>query len=61
MPISERKKEIKRRRHRRKKMEHYKQKLTKANESEKTVIVQKLRDLTPGAENIISNWDLDTK
>jgi hypothetical protein len=42
-------------------MEHYKQKLTKANESEKTVIVQKLRDLTPGAEGIISNWNLDTK
>ena len=57
--ISERHKEIKRRRHRRKKLEHFSKKLKKASFSEKTVIVEKLRNLTPGAEVIIENWALN--
>ena len=61
MPISERKKEIKRRRHRRKKLEMFSQKITKANEEEKALIVDKLRALTPGAEVLIDNWDLAAK
>jgi hypothetical protein len=57
--ISERHKEIKRRRHRRKKLEHFAKKLKKASFSEKTVIIDKLRSLTPGAEVIIENWSLN--
>lgn len=57
--ISERHKEIKRRRHRRKKLEHFSKKLKKASFSEKSVIVEKLRNLTPGAETIIENWGLN--
>ena len=57
--ISERHKEIKRRRHRRKKLEHFAKKLKQASFSEKTVIVEKLRNLTPGGEVIIENWGLN--
>lgn len=57
--ISERHKEIKRRRHRRKKLEHFAKKLKKASFSEKSVIVDKLRNMTPGAEVIIDNWALN--
>ena len=56
--ISERHKEIKRRRHRRKKLQHLSKRLKKATISEKTVIVNKLRNLTPGAEVIIDAWQL---
>ncbi len=56
--ISERKKEIKRRRHRRKKMDVFARKLKKATMSEKQVIAEKLRNLTPGAEIIIKDWNL---
>lgn len=58
MSISERAKEIKRRRHRRKKLTHFAKRLTKANVSEKAVIVEKIRSLTPGAETILENWGL---
>ncbi|MGD9128574.1 MAG: hypothetical protein PVH19_14450 [Planctomycetia bacterium] len=61
MPISERKKEIKRRRHRRKKLDRYKQKLAKASESDKAVIAQKIRDLTPGAEGLVRDLKLEDK
>lgn len=57
--ISERHKEIKRRRHRRKKLEHFAKRLKKASFSEKSVIVEKLRNLTPGGEVIIENWGLN--
>jgi hypothetical protein len=33
-------------------------KVKKANKSEKTVIAQKLRRLTPGAEQLIAAWNL---
>jgi hypothetical protein len=56
--ISERAKEIKRRRHRRKKLEHFGKRLKKATVSEKNMIAGKLRDLTPGAEVIIERWQL---
>ncbi|HVU90479.1 MAG TPA: DUF6800 family protein [Pirellulales bacterium] len=56
--ISERHKEIKRRRHRRKKLAHLAKKLKTAKVSERPVITDKLRKLTPGADVIIANWQL---
>ena len=56
--ISERGKEIKRRRHRRKKLNHFAKRLKKATTSEKTTIAAKIRSLTPGAETIIESWGL---
>ncbi len=56
--ISDRKQEIKRRRHRRKKLAKFAGRLKKATFSEKQVIVGKIRNLTPGAETIIANWGL---
>ena len=58
MGISERGKEIKRRRHRRKKLEHLSKRLKKATVSEKSVIAAKIRNLTPGAEVLIDQWQL---
>jgi hypothetical protein len=56
--ISDRKQEIKRRRHRRQKLAKWKTKLKKATASEKAMIVQKIRQLTSGAETVIDNWKL---
>ena len=56
--ISERHKEIKRRRHRRKKLTQLQGRLKKATASEKTVIAAKIRNLTPGAEGLIDAWEL---
>lgn len=56
--ISERHKEIKRRRHRRKKLNHFAKKLKKATFSEKAMIAEKIRNMTPGCETIITNWQL---
>ena len=58
MPCSERRKEIKRRRHRRKKLTHLAKRLEKATVSEKVIIAEKVRALTPGSEVIVNNWDL---
>ena len=58
MGISNRGKEIKRRRHRRKKLLLLQKRLGKASVSEKEEIVRKLRELTPGAGVIIGNWEL---
>ncbi len=58
MSICERKKEVKRRRHRRKKLAHFHQKLKKATVSEKGVIAEKIRNLTSGGEVILENWGL---
>jgi hypothetical protein len=58
MSISERKKEIRRRRKRREKLTHLKKRLGKATKSEQVEMARKLRDMTPGAEVIISNWGL---
>jgi len=56
--ICERKKEISRRRHRTKKMAQLTRKLKKATVSEKAAIAEKIRELTPGAEEIISRLEL---
>lgn len=56
--ISDRKQEIKRRRKRRKKVEHFEQKLKKATTSEKLLIADKLRKMTPGAEIVIERLGL---
>jgi uncharacterized protein DUF6800 len=58
VPCSERRKEIKRRRHRRKKLTHLAKRLEKATVSEKATIADKVRALTPGSDTIVSNWDL---
>jgi hypothetical protein len=58
---SERKKEIKRRRHRRKKVDQWAQRAQKANVSEKSVIANKLRHMTPGAELIIERLALEER
>jgi hypothetical protein len=59
--ISDRKQEIKRRRHRRKKLEHFKLRLKKATTSEKSVMAEKLRKMTPGAEEIIEHLGLQAR
>ena len=57
--ISDRKQEIKRRRHRRKKLAVFARKLKKATVSERAVIAEKLRRMTPGCEVIVANWGLE--
>ena len=61
MPISERGKEIKRRRHRRKKLAQFAKRLEKATVSERGLIAEKIRNLTPGCEVIIQRWDLEQR
>jgi hypothetical protein len=58
---SERKRELRRRRHRRKKVSILSRKLEKATVSERGVIAEKLRALTPGCEDIIARWDLEKR
>lgn len=57
--IVERHKELGRRRHRRKKLAIIKRKALKASTSEKAVLAQKLRLMTPGAESIIAALKLE--
>lgn len=59
--ISDRAQEIKRRRHRKKKITLFKRKLKKATASERAVIAEKLRKMTPGAETVIANLGLEDK
>jgi len=61
VPSSERRKEIKRRRHRRKRVAQYAAKLEKASVSDKVTIANKLRAMTSGGEVIISNWELEER
>lgn len=56
--MCERGREIRRRRSRRKKLALLARKLKKATISERTVIAEKVRNLTPGADVIIANWGL---
>jgi len=56
--ISERHKEIQRRRHRRKKYNAIKLKVMKASVSEKLIIATKLRKMTLGADVVIENFGL---
>jgi len=55
---SERQKEIRRRRKRREKLSHLHKRLEKATQSEKVEIIRKLREITPGFEVLIQNWEL---
>ncbi len=57
--ISDRKQEIKRRRRQKKKMLVIKRKLKKATASEKSVLADKIRRMTTGAEVILTNLGLD--
>lgn len=57
--INERHKEIRRRRHRRKKYGLLKRRVTKASSSEKEVLAGKLRKLSVGAEVVITNLGLE--
>jgi hypothetical protein len=59
--ISDRKQEIKRRRKRRAKIDHFKHKLKKATTSEKLVMAEKIRKMTPGAEKIIADLALEER
>ena len=59
--ISDRHQEIKRRRHRRKKYAAIAGKLKKATVSEKVILAEKLRKLTPGCEGLIERWALEEK
>ena len=58
MPISERKKEIRRRRKRRENYTEMKAKLPKADAAAKTKMVEKLKKLSPGADALIEAWGL---
>jgi len=59
--ICERKKELKRRRHRRKKVKLLGRRLKKATVSERGVIAEKIRKLTPGGEQILSAWGIQER
>ena len=61
MGCSERRKELKRRRHRKRKVTHYKAHLAKASVSDKTIIADKLRKLTVGADEIIEQLELEER
>ena len=61
MPISERKKEIKRRRHRKKVYASLAKKVGKMNPTEKSEVAIKLRSMTPGAEEIIERMGLEAE
>ena len=61
MSISERKKELKRRRHRQKKLGIFSRKLKTATVSERGTIAEKIRSLTPGCEEIVKRWELEKR
>ena len=61
MGLSERSKEIKRRRKRREKIKVFRSKVGKASVSEKAVIATKLRKMTTGAESLIGELALEQR
>ena len=61
MSCSERKREFRRRRHRHKKVKIMARKLASATVSERAIIADKLRNLTPGGEVIVGNWELEKR
>ena len=61
MSCSERRKELKRRRHRKKKMTKLKQRAEKGSVSDKAVVAGKMRKITPGAEGIIARMALEER
>lgn len=58
MGLSERKSELKKRQKRRQAVARLKKRLGKATKSEKGEIARKLREMTPGAEVLIAEWNL---
>ena len=58
MAGTERQRELRKRRHRSKKLDNLHKKCEKANKTEKAAIVHKLRRLSPGAEQLIQAWKL---
>lgn len=56
--ISNRMKEIKRRRHRKQKIAKFETKLKKATQSERLVMAEKLRKMTAGCEILIARMGL---
>ncbi len=60
MGSSERQKELRRRRHRRVKLNNIAKKAPKANASEKAVLAHKVRQLTPGSAEIITRLELES-
>jgi len=61
VPSSERRRELKRRRHRRKKLAQFARRLGKATVSEKGAIAEKLRALTPGGDVVVERWELEKR
>ena len=59
--IIERHKELKQRRHRKKKLAVFKRRLIKATPSEKLHIAAKIRRLTPGGDVIVKNLGLEER
>ena len=59
MAASERKREIRRRRHRKVKLTVIKRRLAKATGSEKETLIAKIRRLTPGSRQVIENLGLN--
>lgn len=59
MSISERKKEINARRKRRATLQKMKSDLPKADAAKKAAMAEKLRKMTPGAEQLIKDWNLE--
>ena len=59
MSISERKKEINARRKRRETLKKMKSELPKADAAKKARFAEKLRKMTPGAEQLIKDWNLE--
>lgn len=58
MPGSERRRELRRRRHRKAQVTKIKARAKKASASEKEILCAKLRNLTPGAEQLIETLGL---
>ncbi len=59
--ISNRMKEVKRRRHRKVKLAKLQSRLKKATTSEKLAMAEKIRRLTPGCEGIIARMGLEDR
>lgn len=59
MSLSERKKELAARRKRREKTSKMKASLPKADAARKALYAEKLRRMTPGAEGLIKDWELE--
>jgi hypothetical protein len=54
-------KEVKRRRHRREKLTKLQARLKKATTSEKVVMAEKIRKLTPGCDGLIARMGLEDR